>query len=111
MAKRKSFCCQRCGLPCTIYKKGKGHRVLVCPTCGVLATNPISLDKGIVGKVARTARTLPFGETVGTGLEELGIIKPMAGGVLPSPTPSAGGRLSQFERALALEAIERKRCC
>jgi len=39
--KRKhQFHCQNCTSPCDIYKKGKNHRVLVCPNCGVLATNP-----------------------------------------------------------------------
>ena len=31
-----------------IYKKGKKHRVLVCPQCGVLATNPT-----IAGKILK----------------------------------------------------------
>lgn len=36
---KNTFYCEKDGLPCTIYKKGKNHRVLVCPKCGVLATN------------------------------------------------------------------------
>lgn len=41
MRKRKrQFHCERCHSPCEIYKKGKNHRVLVCPMHGVIATNP-----------------------------------------------------------------------
>ena len=45
MAKKRKhqFHCERCGSGCEIYKKGKGHRVLVCPRCGILATNPLPL--------------------------------------------------------------------
>lgn len=44
MKKRKhQFHCNSCNSPCEIYKKGKGHRVLVCPNCGILATNPLPL--------------------------------------------------------------------
>ncbi len=41
--KKRQFHCERCGNPCEIYKKGKKHRVLVCPECGVIATNPLPL--------------------------------------------------------------------
>lgn len=45
MARKKhDFHCKKCNSTCTIYKKGKGHRVLVCPRCGVLATNPFSVS-------------------------------------------------------------------
>ena len=43
MDKKRQFHCEKCGNPCTIYKKGKKHRVLVCPECGVIATNPLPL--------------------------------------------------------------------
>ena len=43
MTKRHNFHCQFCGMECTIYKHGKKHRVIVCPVCGVLATNPSAL--------------------------------------------------------------------
>ena len=51
-AKKHVFRCERCGAECMIYKKGKNHRVLVCPTCGVLATNGL-LKKigGFLGSV------------------------------------------------------------
>lgn len=42
-SKKKLFHCEKCGNACEIYKKGKKHRVLVCPQCGVLATNPLPL--------------------------------------------------------------------
>ena len=45
MKKRKhQFHCQFCGMPCEIYKRGKSHRVLVCPSCGILANNPGKLS-------------------------------------------------------------------
>lgn len=41
MAKKKHvFHCTKCGNPCSIYHKGKAHRLLVCPTHGILAVNP-----------------------------------------------------------------------
>jgi hypothetical protein len=50
MAKKKHpFHCEKCNSECMIYKKGKGHRVFVCPECGVLATN----GRGIIRKVAK----------------------------------------------------------
>jgi len=58
MAKKqkRQFHCEKCGNPCDIYKKGKKHRVLVCQGCGVIATNPLPLIAGIVGrKVAKKA--------------------------------------------------------
>lgn len=52
---KHQFHCEKCGNPCEIYKKGKNHRVLVCPTCGVLATNPLPLLAGIAaGKAIKT---------------------------------------------------------
>jgi ribosomal protein S27E len=51
---KHQFHCNHCGNPCTIYKKGKGHRVLVCPHCGILATNPTlagTLLKGAVSSI------------------------------------------------------------
>ena len=39
MKKKHPFRCEKCKSECMIYKKGKGHRVFVCPECGVLATN------------------------------------------------------------------------
>ena len=66
MAKRRKhqFHCEQCGSPCEIYRKGKKHRVLVCPQCGVLATNPISLGK--LGRIAKAGGKLIPG--VGTAI-------------------------------------------
>lgn len=44
MVKKKHiYHCSKCGSPCTIYKKGKTHRLLSCPRCGILASNPLPL--------------------------------------------------------------------
>lgn len=53
--RKHQFHCEKCGSPCEIYKKGKKHRILVCPTCGVLATNPLPLLAGMLaGKAIKT---------------------------------------------------------
>ncbi len=62
MAKKRKhqFYCESCRMPCEIYKKGKGHRVLVCPECGIIARNP-----GFLGKIARGAlKSIPGGDIV-----------------------------------------------
>lgn len=43
MAKKKLWYCGNCGNPCKIYKRGKKHRVLVCPKCEVIASNPLPI--------------------------------------------------------------------
>ena len=48
-ARKHQFHCEKCGMPCEIYRKGKLHRVLVCPACGVLATNPFSFSRALSG--------------------------------------------------------------
>ena len=80
MAKRikRQFHCEKCGSGCNIYKKGKNHRVLVCPTCGVLATNPLSL-KGIA---KAGASLLPGGGLISAGLD---LLTPST----PKPTTTA----------------------
>lgn len=71
MAKRakRQFHCERCGNPCEIYKKGKKHRVLVCPQCGVLATNPFSFGKSLKGAFRGAVGSIPVvgGAIVGAG--------------------------------------------
>lgn len=68
MAKRKNFHCNNCEAECTIYKKGKGHRVLICPNCGVLATNPSAVGK-VLKKVGKGAlRSIPFVGDIGAEL-------------------------------------------
>lgn len=47
-----------------IYKHGKGHRVLVCPHCGVLATNPT-----LAGNILRGAvSSIPIVGGVASGI-------------------------------------------
>lgn len=43
MKKRRHINCTRCSGIASWYKKGKGHRVLVCANCGIIASNPIPL--------------------------------------------------------------------
>lgn len=51
-----------------IYKKGKNHRVLVCPRCGVLATN------GLLSKAIDFATDfVPGGRLVKAGLSAVGL--------------------------------------
>ena len=43
MKKKRQFHCNECNSACEMYKKGKKHRVLICPKCGVIASNPLPL--------------------------------------------------------------------
>lgn len=45
MSKRKKrvFHCSKCGNPTETYKKGRKHRVIICPRCGIIASNPLPL--------------------------------------------------------------------
>lgn len=59
MKQKRQFHCEKCGSPCEIYKKGKKHRVLVCPKCGVIATNPLPLIAGaIAGKALKAGASM-----------------------------------------------------
>lgn len=96
MARRKrQFHCQKCGLPCEIYKKGKGHRVLVCPSCGVLATNPFAQRAGGALSGAATGAALGsvvpgVGTAVGAGAGALiGALSSGGDDAAPSTTPVA----------------------
>lgn len=54
-----------------IYKKGKAHRVLVCPIHGVLATNPFSASGALQGGAAGAAlgSVVPgVGTAIGAGI-------------------------------------------
>lgn len=70
MKKKHPFLCEICNSECMIYKKGKSHRVLVCPRCGVLATN------GKLGKIAKRGLKAVVGEIPGASLvmEGLGLV-------------------------------------
>jgi hypothetical protein len=102
MAKKRHFCCSKCGNKCEIYKKGKGHRVLVCQNCGIIATNPIPLLAPLLAAAAPTL--IEKGGDIITGL--------VSGRGKSSRTAETAGeklhRLTQFEKALLMERAERK---
>jgi len=90
MAKRKKrqFHCERCGNPCMIYKKGKAHRVLVCPVHGVIATNPFSLGGAASGAgLGATIGSVVPGIGTGIGAAAGGLIGAFTGGDGEKPTP------------------------
>ena len=111
MAKRKKrqFHCERCGNPCTIYRKGKAHRVLVCPMHGVIATNPFSLKGALGGGLAGAAAGAPIAG-VGAIPGAIGgaVIGGLTGGddkppTTPPPARSHADRFTTEERvAMAL---------
>lgn len=91
---KHQFHCEKCGSGCTIYRKGKSHRVLVCPNCGVLATNPFSLGKAVLG----AAKTLPIAGAVIGAVSEGFTSSPA-----PAPTPvhhERGYRVDRVTQAL-----------
>lgn len=80
------FYCEKCRSQCMIYRKGKHHRVLVCPHCGVLATNGIlsTLAKGALKAIPGVGTAISLGETAYDVYKEFkGDSKP-----LTSPAPS-----------------------
>lgn len=80
--KRQNFHCQKCNSEIQIYKKGKKHRVLVCPKCGILATNPFSFGSATEGAVV--------GATLGSAIPIVGTAAgAVAGGLIGG---IAGGR-------------------
>jgi len=65
--KKHQFHCMECNTPLEIYKKGKSHRILFCPSCNkVVAMNP-----SIFGKIAKgIAKSVPIlGTAVSVGEE------------------------------------------
>jgi len=67
--KKRQLHCGKCGNAADFYKKGRGHRLLVCPKCGVIASNPLPLAaiamaapailegaKGLMGGDKKTAQ-------------------------------------------------------
>ena len=131
--KKHIFHCQICHSPCMIYKKGRGHRVLVCPEHGVIATNGMFdfISKGYkkgqeffrhgkgagVGKLAgQVAGNIPF---IGGSIEESVInAQNEPSSYLSSPSRSTRGasvgglaprnKLTMFEKALLLERLEKR---
>ena len=81
---KNTFYCENCDSACLIYKKGKSHRVLVCPKCGVLATN----GKGVLKSVAKRATRGVIGEIPGASLvmEGLGLAGDIKKGMKTSKT-------------------------
>lgn len=61
--KRHTFHCQKCNSELEIFKRGKSHRVMVCPNCGIIATNPT-----VLGKVLKRAGRGVLGEIPGASL-------------------------------------------
>lgn len=119
--KKHQFHCQHCGSPCDIYKKGKGHRVLVCPHCGIIATNPgIGAYLKSFGREAKKA-----GAGIVSGAQSGGISGAVGGALgYVMNTDGSGGRrvapkgiyegkehrnLTSFEKAVLLEAAEHGR--
>jgi ribosomal protein S27E len=103
--KAKSFHCQKCGAPCTIYKKGKAHRVLVCPSCGVIATNPT-----VAGSILKAgASMIPVFGGVASSL--IGDAQSRKANKTASPSMSGISsehhNKTSFEKALMLELLER----
>jgi len=95
--KKRQFHCEKCSSPCMIYRKGKAHRVLVCPRCGILATNPFSFKRALGGGLT--------GAAAGAPIAGVGAIPGAIGGALiggftggddapRSPAPSTGVRSS-----------------
>lgn len=104
MAKKHQFHCQKCSAECVIYKKGKGHRVLVCPNCGVIATNPLNLR----GLLSAGVSSIPFvGGLASYAVDNIGGKKAQTG-VTPSVNIQKENKLTAFEKALMLERLERK---
>lgn len=64
---KHEFHCAKCNSACRIYRKGKKHRVFVCPLCGVLATNPFSAG-GALGGAATGATLGSVVPGIGTGV-------------------------------------------
>lgn len=98
MAKRAkhTFHCDKCANPCTIYKKGKNHRVLVCPSCGVLATNPFSFGKALRGAGKGAVASIPI-----AGGALAGALEGFEGGKASAPTMSRpSNRFTTEERVM-----------
>lgn len=106
MRKKRQFHCQKCGSGCTTYRKGRAHRVLVCPNCGVIATNP-SVTGALGG--ASTGATIGslfpgIGTLVGAGVGAL--VGSIGSDNKPDSPPLNYGKLTLFEKAAMLDAIE-----
>jgi hypothetical protein len=108
MAKKHSFHCQVCNSELTIYKKGKKHRVLVCPTHGIIATNPFSL-KGAAGGAILGAELGSVVPILGTAAGALagGAIGALTGRKSPKTTPEGVPARVHSHRLNALDWADR----
>lgn len=93
MAKKRkhAFHCQRCNSELQIYKKGKAHRVLVCPQCGILATNPFSFKGALRGGVS----AIPI---AGGILNESGLTDMILGSDTKKSSPLPAGDFARVPR-------------
>ena len=104
MKKKHNFHCQHCSAECSIYKKSKNHRVLVCPNCGVLATNPtvagnlLRIGAGFIPAVGGLAST-----AIGAIQDAKASKK---AGISAHTEHNTSNRLTSFEKALLLERLE-----
>jgi transcription elongation factor Elf1 len=99
--KKRTFHCNDCGTPCTVYKKGKGHRILVCPKCGVLASNPLPL-------LAIGAAAAPYAIDAVKGLlTKRGKVKTQRETYPEASVGKPTCKRGIFEKAVMLEALER----
>lgn len=109
--KKRHFHCEKCGSEIAIYRKGKKHRVMVCPGCGILASNPIpqSIKKGAyyVNKAANIGLgALPV---IGSIYEESGLRakldisdeEAIARGIKKGALPSPVQKVSSSERVVS----------
>lgn len=74
--KKHVFYCEKCDNPCLIYKKGKQHRVLVCPMCGILATNGKGTGKALIKRGAKAVLgEIPGASFIMEGVGAVGDVK------------------------------------
>ena len=87
--KKHPFHCEKCNAECMIYKKGRAHRVFVCPNCGVLATNG-KLNLGRAGSGAT------LGATIGSVVPGLGTA---VGGAVGGVAGAVSGLFDKGDKA------------
>ena len=96
MKRKRQFHCEKCGSPCEIYRKGKKHRVLICPECGVLATNPLpllGLAASLIPKAVKGA---------------VGFVKKMLSGGNSALSPSSSFTPTKAEPPASRQVITRR---
>lgn len=101
-----------------IYKQGRKHKVLVCPVCGVLATNPISdilpYAGAALGALVPVAGETGVSEAAGYALGEYAKQKIQSRSSVESTRadtsacPRRSARLSQADNLLRLIEAEKR---